>query len=128
MKSLITGITGFAGSHLAELLVSKGDEVSGIYRWRSPMENLDEKLQKKIKLSLCDLVDLGSVQEVIDKTKPDRIFHLAAQSFVPTSWVSPSVTLEVNKVLKIHIHQSFAQPHNCFSNFSISFLKNFSNF
>src|SRR3989344_3730073 len=98
MKSLITGITGFAGSHLAELLVSKGDEVSGIYRWRSPMENLDEKLQKKIKLSLCDLVDLGSVQEVIDKTKPDRIFHLAAQSYVPASYNMPAATLQTNVI------------------------------
>lgn len=103
MKSLITGITGFAGSHLAELLVNNGDEVSGTYRWRSPMENLDEKLQKKIKLSLCDLNDLLSVQGVIKEIKPNRIFHLAAQSYVPASYKMPTATLQTNMLGTCHL-------------------------
>jgi GDP-4-dehydro-6-deoxy-D-mannose reductase len=96
-RALITGITGFAGSHLAELLLSEGFEVYGILRWRSRLEHI-EHLNGKIHLLEADLMDLTSLQKVMIEVRPDYIFHLAAQSFVPTSWTAPAVTMEVNAV------------------------------
>lgn len=96
-RSLITGIAGFAGSHLAELLLSKGHEVYGLCRPRSKTDNI-ESIKTKLHLEDADLLDSHSLYSTIARIKPDYIFHLAAQSFVPTSWVSPSVTLEVNVV------------------------------
>jgi GDP-mannose 4,6-dehydratase len=105
MKSLITGITGFVGSHLAEFLISRGDTIAGIYRWRSPMDNIEDSPQiseaiksGKVKLFIADLNDLHSLQTVIEETKPDRIFHLAAQSYVPSSYKAPADTLQTNVV------------------------------
>lgn len=96
-KALITGIAGFAGSHLAELLLSKDIEVYGLFRPRSKTEHV-ESIKSKLHLEDADLLDSHSLYTTIARIKPDYIFHLAAQSFVPTSWVSPSVTLEVNVV------------------------------
>ena len=95
--AFITGITGFAGSHLAELLLRKGYEVHGLCRWRSRTENID-KIKEKIHLIEGDLLDVHSLQEAMMDVRPDLVFHLAAQSFVPASWTSPAVTLEVNVV------------------------------
>lgn len=98
MKALITGITGFAGSHLAAYLLSRGDvEVYGTYRVRSSME-LIKRLSDCIRLVECELKDPFSVNQMIHDIQPDLIFHLAAQSFVPTSWNSPTETL-VNNIL-----------------------------
>jgi len=94
-KALITGIAGFVGSHLAELLLSKGYEVSGLSRARSKMDHI-ESIKSKLHLYDADLLDSHSLYTTINKIKPDYIFHLAAQSFVPTSWGSAAVTLEVN--------------------------------
>ncbi len=96
-KAFITGIAGFVGSHLAELLLSKGYEVYGLLRPRSNTGHI-ESIIRKLHLEDADLMDTHSLYATISRIKPDYIFHLAAQSFVPTSWVSPSVTLEVNVV------------------------------
>lgn len=95
--AFITGITGFAGSHLAELLLKKGYEVHGLCRWRSRSENI-EHIEKKIHLVEGDLLDLNSLQKATMDVRPNLVFHLAAQSFVPASWTSPAVTLEINVV------------------------------
>ncbi len=96
-KAFITGIAGFVGSHLAELLLAKGYEVYGFLRPRSKTDHI-ESIKQQLRLEDADLMDTHSLYSVISRVKPDYIFHLAAQSFVPTSWVSPSVTLEVNIV------------------------------
>lgn len=96
-KALITGIAGFVGSHMAELLLEKGFEVYGFTRVRSKMEHI-EAIKDKLLLEEADLLDSHSLYTTIERIKPDYIFHLAAQSFVPTSWVSPAVTLDVNIV------------------------------
>lgn len=101
-KVLITGITGFAGSHLAELCLSKGDQVFGTYRWRSRMENILH-IQDQIILIECDLIDSDSVNRLIWRVKPDVIFHLAAQSFVPMSWEAPEQTLTNNIISELNI-------------------------
>jgi GDP-4-dehydro-6-deoxy-D-mannose reductase len=97
MRALITGITGFAGSHLAEFLLAEHPdvEVFGLYRWRSRMENI-EHLRSKITLLECDLRDYTSVHAALSTARPDYIFHLAAQSFVPSSWTAPNETLTTN--------------------------------
>ncbi len=94
-RALITGITGFVGSHLAEFLLQEGLEVYGIHRWRSKDNNI-KNIRRKIKLQEADLLDAHSLYAIIEKVKPDFIFHLAAQSYVLSSWASPVNTLEIN--------------------------------
>ncbi len=102
MRILITGITGFVGSHLAEFALEQGAEVYGSYRWRSRMENI-ESIKDRLHLVECELTDAVSVTRMIDDIKPDRIFHLAAQSFVPTSWHAPQQTLSNNIISQLNI-------------------------
>jgi GDP-4-dehydro-6-deoxy-D-mannose reductase len=97
MRALITGITGFAGSHLAEYLLAEHPdvEVFGTYRWRSRMDNV-EHFRSRVKLLEADLRDYTSMYNALDRSRPDFIFHLAAQSFVPSSWTAPNETLTTN--------------------------------
>ncbi len=95
MKALITGISGFVGSHLAELLIEKGFEVDGTIRWRSKRDNIVH-IKDKITLHECDIKDASSVRKTIFESRPGYIFHLAAQSFVHTSWAAPGETLMTN--------------------------------
>lgn len=105
MKVLITGVTGFVGSHLAEFCLSRGDvEVVGTYRWRSRRENIDHI--KDLKLVECDLLDSASVRDALKAHRPDWIFHLAAQSFVPTSWNAAAQTLTTNVVGQVHLFEA----------------------
>ncbi len=106
MRILITGITGFAGSHLADFILSnKLGEVYGTRRWRSPMHNIEHILDA-IRIFECDLRDASSVHELIETHKPDLIFHLAAQSFVPTSWNAPTESLTTNIVGQLNIFEA----------------------
>lgn len=105
MRVLITGITGFVGSHLAEFALEQGAEVYGSYRWRSRMENI-EGIKDRVHLVECELTDAVSVTRMIDDVKPDRIFHLAAQSFVPTSWHAPQQTLSNNILSQLNIFEA----------------------
>jgi len=96
-RVLITGVTGFAGSHLAEYVLANHPDVEvwGIYRWRSRMENL-EGVRERLRMIECDLRDFTSVHHALAQARPDYIFHLAAQSFVPSSWKAPNDTLVTN--------------------------------
>lgn len=107
-KVFITGIAGFVGSHLAELLLNEGYEVHGLCRPRSKTDHIDAIINK-LHLEDADLLDTHSLYATISHIKPDYIFHLAAQSFVPTSWVSPSVTLEVNVVGSANLFEAVRQ-------------------
>ena len=114
MRVLITGITGFAGSHLAEYILAQHPDVAvyGTYRWRSRMENLedlsaqgkidiiegryptgatlrDDAKKGRVTMLHCELTDAGAVEKLISSVQPQRIFHLAAQSFVQSSFDSP---------------------------------------
>ncbi len=103
MRALVTGITGFVGTHLAEYLLSKGEvEVYGTYRWRSRMDHIDH-LRGEIRLVECDLRDPVSVDRLIREVQPDLIFHLAAQSFVPSSWKAPGETLCMNILAQLNL-------------------------
>lgn len=104
-KVLITGISGFAGSHLAEYCLSKGAKVFGTIRWRSRMENIDH-IKDKLHLLDCDIRDASSVSSMLAEIRPDYIFHLAAQSFVPTSWKAPAETLTTNIIGEVNIFEA----------------------
>ncbi len=95
MRALITGITGQDGSYLAELLLDKGYEVFGMVR-RASTENFERinHLIDRIQLKQADLLDQLSLIKMLEETEPDEIYNLAAQSFVPTSWVQPVLTGE----------------------------------
>ena len=94
-RALITGITGQDGSYLAELLLSKGYEVVGIVRRTShhSYERI-EHLLDRIEVMAADLLDQHSLTMVLQETRPDEVYNLAAQSYVPTSWTQPVLTGE----------------------------------
>lgn len=109
-KALITGITGFAGSHLAEHLLSQGMEVYGTARWRSKLDNI-EHIKNDIHLLTADMRDGHSLEVVLEESKPDYIFHLAAQSFVPMSWRAPADTMETNLIGTIYLFEAIRKLH-----------------
>jgi len=100
-KVLITGITGFVGSHLADYIVENHPEtkVLGMTRWRSSKENIKHLIDNnKITLICGDLTDPNSLGTILSEHKPDVIFHLAAQSYVPYSFKVPISTLDTNVI------------------------------
>jgi GDPmannose 4,6-dehydratase len=98
-RALITGITGQDGSYLAELLLEKDYEVSGMVR-RSSTESSEriEHLVGRVHLAQGDLLDAASLVSVLEETRPHEVYNLAAQSFVPTSWNQPVLTAEFTAV------------------------------
>jgi len=109
LRVLITGITGFAGSHLAEYCLGRSDvEVFGTARWRSRMDNV-QHITDQITLLDCDLKDSVAVRHCLLEVRPDYIFHLAAQSFVPTSWKAPVETMMTNIVGQINIFEAMRE-------------------
>ena len=133
MRVLITGITGMAGSHLAEYALGLGNvQVFGTYRWRSRMDNLHDLMAagklgfvaeggnaascrdleicieqqadvQKVNLVQADMADPSSVKRLIGAIRPDRVFHLAAQSYVPASWNAPAETLSLNIIGQVNL-------------------------
>jgi GDPmannose 4,6-dehydratase len=98
-KALITGITGQDGSYLAEFLLKKGYDVIGLARrTSSPHFERISAIVDQIRLVSGDLTDESSLISIIEKTQPDEIFNLAAQSFVPASWDQPLFTSDVTAI------------------------------
>jgi GDPmannose 4,6-dehydratase len=97
--ALITGITGQDGSYLAEFLLDKGYRVCGMVR-RSSTENFNriDHLRDRMQLFQGDLLDQSSIASVLKDSKPDEVYNLAAQSFVPTSWQQPVLTAEFTAI------------------------------
>ena len=95
-RALITGITGQDGSYLAEFLLEKDYKVFGLIR-RSSTPSIDriKHLDDAVELVSGDLIDENSLISVLKETKPDEVYNLAAQSFVPASWTQPILTGEV---------------------------------
>ena len=94
-RAVITGITGQDGAYLAELLLEKGYEVHGMVR-RASTQNLDRirHLRDRVVLHQADLLDQLSIVTILRNTQPREVYNLAAQSFVPTSWLEPLLTGE----------------------------------
>ncbi len=101
-KAMITGITGMVGSHLTDFLLEETDwDIVGMARWRSPMDNirhLADRINAKDRVSLVhgDLRDSDSLYHAVEKTRPDYVFHLAAQSYPKTSFDAPIETYDTN--------------------------------
>ncbi|MEX2015472.1 MAG: GDP-mannose 4,6-dehydratase [Candidatus Hydrogenedentales bacterium] len=95
-RAVITGITGQDGSYLAELLLEKGYEVTGVIRRTStvPFERIHQ-IQDRIRLVHADLTDQSSLVGVLQQARPQEVYNLAAQSFVPASWTQPILTGDV---------------------------------
>ena len=102
MRVLITGITGFVGSHMAEYALAQGAEVFGSFRWRSQTGNI-EHLRSRITLVESDLRDMFSVRAMLESADPSHVIHLAAQSFVGTSWQAPAETLSTNIIAQVNL-------------------------
>ncbi len=104
MRLLITGITGFVGSHLAEHALGHRAEVFGSVRWRSKTDNIDH-LRSKITLVESDLRDLSSVRALLEAVVPTHVIHLAAQSFVGVSWKTPAETMTTNILCQVNLFE-----------------------
>jgi len=95
MRTLITGIAGFAGSYLAELLLEEGEEIYGTVLPGESVHNLDALLPR-LKLIPCDMRNKETVERIVAQVRPDCIYHLAALTFIPDSVIDPRFTFETN--------------------------------
>lgn len=108
-KVLITGITGFVGSHLAEYCLEKQVELFGFKRYHlSNMKNVLH-IEDKIQWYDCDMMDAKSVLKAIGKIRPDIIFHMASQSFVSPSWDHPSLYMDANYKMTVNLFEACLQ-------------------
>ena len=125
MRALITGVTGFVGSHLAEYLFANTDwEIVGMCRWRSPLDNIQSLVPEinkggRVSLVYADLRDGIAVREAVEQANPTHVFHLAAQSYPKTSFASPLETLDTNVQGTVRLldalRKSDAEIHVCSS-------------
>jgi GDPmannose 4,6-dehydratase len=111
-RALVTGITGQDGSYLAEFLLAKGYEVVGVVRRTShhSYERI-EPILDRIQVVAADLLDQHSLTVVIGDTKPDEVYNLAAQSYVPTSWTQPVLTGEFTALGVTRILEAIRLAH-----------------
>jgi GDPmannose 4,6-dehydratase len=111
-KALITGVTGQDGSYLADLLLAKGYEVVGVVRRTShhSYERI-EHLLDRIEVVAADLLDQHSLTVVIQDSRPDEVYNLAAQSYVPTSWTQPVLTGEFTALGVTRILEAIRLAH-----------------
>lgn len=120
-NALISGCAGFVGSHLAEYLLANTDwNIYGLMRWDEPLDNL-VNIKDKVTLLEGDLIDRGSLDRAIQLSKPEYVFHLAAQSYVQSSFVYPVKTLHTNVIGTTNLLEAIrnlapaAWVHNCSS-------------
>ncbi len=118
-KALITGVTGMVGSHLADFLLDETDwEIYGVCRWRSPLDNVSHLLERvnkkdRIFFEYADLNDEVSLMTIINKVKPDYVFHLAAQSYPLTSFTAPIDTLNTNILGTCRLLEAIRSAMSC---------------
>ncbi len=111
-KALITGVTGQDGAYLANLLLEKGYEVSGLIARRSTpttwrLEYLG--VQNQVNLIEGDLTDISSIIRAINVSKPDEVYNLGAQSFVATSWEQPLLTADATGLGALNVLEAIRQ-------------------
>ena len=103
MNVLVTGAGGMVGSHMVEMLYSRGDNVIGI--WHKNKKNI-EQVEVPVRFVQCDLRYAQGIDEIIMDNLPQQIYHLAAQSYPTVSWVSPTETIDVNINSTINLFES----------------------
>ena len=103
--ALITGITGFVGSHLAEYLLEQGLEVYGTVRHKSSRENI-QHIENKLRLIEADVGDARRLERAIRESKPDYVFHLASASSVFKSWRAPVEVMKTNIIGTVHLFEA----------------------
>ena len=108
-RILITGISGFVGSHLADYLLTKRNiEVFGVDISAAKVDNL-ENCFNKVKLFPCDLTDGEAVRKLFKEIKPEKVFHLAGHAFVGDSWSNPQKTFTVNVFGELNIFNALVE-------------------
>jgi GDP-4-dehydro-6-deoxy-D-mannose reductase len=110
MRALITGYSGFVGPYVARHLLECGDEVHGVLfepGFRPPDFHRDVEL--KTHTVVCDLTDPAAVLALIRSVRPEAIYHMAAQSHVPMSWMKPAETFQANVIGTIHLLEAARQ-------------------
>ena len=108
---LITGGTGFVGSHMIDYILNNETDVN-IYatkRWMEDTKNVDHITDDRFEFIDCDLIDGASVKRAIDISKPDKVFHFAAQSFPEVSFKIPIITLQTNVIGTTHLLESIKE-------------------
>lgn len=108
-KVLITGITGFVGSHLAEYCLAKSVKVYGFERYHLSNMKHVAHIEREIEWCDCDMLDPKAVQVALGQVKPDVIFHMASQSFVSPSWNHPSLYMDANYKMTVHLMEACLQ-------------------
>ena len=111
MRVLITGVTGFVGSHMVDyILKHTNDEIYGFKRWMEDTTNINHLIDNsRVTLIDGDLIDYASVERAIKISKPDKVFHFAAQSFPEVSFKIPVVTLQTNIIGTTHLLESIKE-------------------
>ena len=105
-RVLITGVTGFVGSHIADLCIEKGVEIFGFKRYHlSRMDNV-KHIEDEINWIDCDMTDSKAVSKAIKMCKPDKIFHMASQSFVSPSWDHPTLYMNANYSMTVNLMEA----------------------
>lgn len=102
----MTGIGGFAGSHLVDFLLAEGATVSGTVRPGHP--NQVGHLQDRVQTFSLDLLDANAIRSAVEQSAPDLVFHLAGQASVPLSWQDPEATYQTNVLGQLHLLEAVA--------------------
>jgi GDP-4-dehydro-6-deoxy-D-mannose reductase len=105
MRIFITGLSGFIGSHLASLLSGEGHEVWGTYYIKAELSALDA-VKHRVKALHCDIRDRRALRSALAKARPERVYHLAAQSFPTVSWAYPAMTMDTNALGTINLFEA----------------------
>ena len=116
MRVLITGITGFVGSHMADYLLKNVPDVKifATRRWRSKEDNIKHLFgNEQVILEECDLLDRGSLARIIHISKPDLVYHFAAQSFPESSFLTPVSTLTTNIIGTTNLLEELRDSNEC---------------
>jgi len=119
MKSCITGVSGFVASHLATYLLEQGETVIGTFRWNEDLSRI-EHLKDKVVMVPMDLLDLPSCIRCIEEHRPDYIYHLAAQSYVPDSYIYPVQTIMTNTIGTLNLLEAVREERDTPYRFPLS--------
>ena len=111
MNILITGVTGFVGSHMADYILqnTEDDKIYATKRWMEDTRNVDHIDDERFEFIDCDLLDGLSIKRAVEISKPDKVFHFAAQSFPEVSFKTPVITLQTNTIGTTHLFESIKE-------------------